>query len=522
MGAFNSKRLAPAARTMNEWKSEPSATTNKHGALAFKMSTKMDLYTRVASCLIGQDKFYVTGAQANRELAQILKAAIADDPQFVLDLATFARNKLNLRSVPLALLAEVANQAPGQVKGSRKYVGKVVRRADEILEIIAYQLERNKLEGGRKKQKLPNMLQKGLASVFSKFDEYQFQKYSKQSQEVTFKDAMFIIHPKAKNEKQLDVYKRIITDDLAVAGTWENITTVEGSNKDSWEKAIPAMGYMALMRNLKNFIEKGVDRANMDLVYGKLRDKELVHKSKQFPYRYWTAWNMMRKMEGLEAGKAAKALEDAMEISTDNVPKIKGKTLVIVDVSGSMRGNKLSKNSEVTCANVSTLFGAIAHKVCEDATVMVFADAFAVVNVDSRGSILHNMQAISSYSVGGSTYAARPIMYMTQQKEKFDRMILFSDQQCYGYRSGYDVFQGRASEQDIAPAFLDYRQYVNPQCRMYTIDLAGYGEAKFPENAKGVFMLAGWSDSIFSFMNAIETDEAEVVKMISEFGQSFS
>jgi len=518
MGAFNSKRLAPDARTMNEWQAAPSATTNKHGALAFTMSAKMDLYTRVASCLIGQDKFYVTGAQANRELAQVLKNAIAEDPKFVLDLAVYARNRLNLRSVPLALLAEVANQAPGQVKGgSRKYVSKVVRRADEILEVIAYQLERNKIEGGRKKQKLPNMLQKGLAGVFNKFDEYQFQKHSKQSQEVTFRDAMFMVHPKAPNEKVLDLHKRIISGDLAVAGTWENITTVEGSTKESWEKAIPAMGYMALMRNLRNFMEKNVSRENLDIVYSKIRDPELVHKAKQFPYRYWTAWNMMNNMGTMESKRAAKALEDAMEISVENVPKITGKTLVIVDVSGSMRGKRLSKNSEVTCADVSTLFGAIAHKVCEDATVMVFADMFKIVDVDSRGSILHNMRAIRDVHVGGSTYAARPINYMRQQNEHFDRMILFSDQQCYGYRCGW----GHSEEEDIAPAFLRYRKDINPQCRMYTIDLAGYGEAKFPESAKGVFMLAGWSDSIFSFMKAIETDEAEVVKMISEFGQNF-
>lgn len=529
MGAFNSKRLAPAARTMKEWEASPDRSVNKAGAMSFKMSAQMDLYTRVASCLIGQDKFYVTGKQANRELAQVLARAITEDPQFVLDLAVYTRNKLNLRAVPLALLAEVANQAPGQVKGSRKYVGRIVKRVDEISELLAYQLERNTIEGGRKKQKIPNMIQKGLADVFNRFDEYQFAKYDKGGKAVSLKDALFICHPKAKDTKQLEIYKKIIMDDLQIAGTWENITTIEGSTKESWEKSIPAMGYMALMRNLRNFLEKDVSNEMLDKVCADLRNKEHVKKSRQMPFRFWTAWNEMRKVGSVKALKLAKALEDAMEVSTENVPRLKGKTLVVVDVSGSMNGKTISSHlnkkgevvgSAVTCADIACLFGAMANKICEDPTVVVFADAFKVVPVDARGSILHNKQAIGSYNVGGATYAARPINYMTQQKEKYDRIILFSDQQCYEYRGGWG--HNNASEEDIAPAFLNYRQKVNPNCRMYTVDLTGYGDIKFPENAPGVFVLAGWTDSVFTFMNAIETDEADVVRMITAYGQNTS
>lgn len=66
-----------------------------------------------------------------------------------------------------------------------------------------------------------------------------------------------------------------------------------------------------------------------------------------------------------------RALESAVTASVDNMEKIKGRTLIAVDVSGSM-SSRVSAKSDIRCADIASLLGAMANKLCEDATVCYF------------------------------------------------------------------------------------------------------------------------------------------------------
>ena len=60
-----------------------------------------------------------------------------------------------------------------------------------------------------------------------------------------------------------------------------------GNRKEVWEAIRPHMGYMAMLRNLRNFINAGVA---MGPVLERLSDPEQVRRSKQLPFRFYTAW----------------------------------------------------------------------------------------------------------------------------------------------------------------------------------------------------------------------------------------
>ncbi|MFA5248428.1 MAG: TROVE domain-containing protein [Dehalococcoidales bacterium] len=508
MSTFNKK-----VSTSKKLESHPSATKNHEDALAFKMSPKLDLYTRVATCLYGQDKFYVTGKQADSELQSVLSTVIAEDPKFVLDLAKYTRNKLYLRSVPQVLLAEVFNQSPGTV-GAYKYVPEVVKRADEITEVLAYQLNRNAATGtrGDGQKKIPKSLQKGLRLAMQNFGEYHYAKYNKDG-EVTFKDAMTLVRPKPKDSAQAAIFEKLVNgESLPIPDTWEMITTIKGSNKASWEEAAEKTPYMATIRNLNNFLRN--DIGNLDVVIDRLTNEAQVLKSKQLPFRFYSAYReIQNNAKDSRTNKVLDAIDTAMEISIKNVPNAGGKTAVLVDLSGSMQ-SKVSGKSTVSMREIASVFGAISSKVFDDCVFYGFGDTSKVIPLSKRSSIIDNVEKINQTNVGCSTNAHLPVLDMIKNGTDVDRIILFSDMQCYN--SGYSgTSSGYSYGYDVTPAFFDYRKKVNQNTKLYSIDLTGYGTVKWPENTRGIYTISGWSNSIFNFIDAVEKGEKDILSLIN-------
>src|SRR5690606_37015387 len=109
---------------------------------------------------------------------------------------------------------------------------------------------------------------------------------------------------------------------------------------EAWEAIIPSMGYMALLRNLRNFEKAGVSAQVLRQVADRIADPEQVAKSRQFPYRFYSAYKATGSLT------FAPALEAALEASVANIPTFDGRTLVAIDTSGSM-SNPASGRSTV-------------------------------------------------------------------------------------------------------------------------------------------------------------------------------
>lgn len=474
------------------------ATVNHEGALAFRMDPKTELLIRVLTALIGENKFYETSKQADDELTAAIRQVLDTDPEFVLKLAAFARNEMQLRSVPLLLLREYAD-SDVTLAGSRRYVPMCIRRADEITELIAASLQT--------RQKLPQFIKNGLRPCFNRFDAYQYAKYNREGA-VTFKDAIFLCHPKADTDERQAIFDKIIEGTLEAPDTWEVALSTRGASKETWESVTPRMGYMAMMRNLNNFLKHDVD---LEPVIKMLTDPAQVRKSKQLPFRYFSAYRTVQsgKFTGDGVSRLLDALNMAIELSIENISTIPGRTLLLVDVSGSM-SRPISRNSSVSAMDIACMFGALASRICESADVVLFAEQFHPVSFSSTTRTLDRMEKIRTIFVGGATFAHLPMGHVRQEKIMYDRLMMFSDMQCYN-SNGFD------KDGSFAKEFLGYQHSVNPNAILYSVDLMGYGTTQVPQDVRNVHLLAGWSERIFDYVRYAETDSSSIVQVIENY-----
>ncbi len=482
--------------------SHPDAVKNFEDALAFKLDPLTDLYIRAASTLVGEPKYYESAKDADSGLLKAIHAALSVDPEYVLQLAVYCREKLYLRSVPLMILAEFANStAVGKVPNARKYVTRTIQRADELAELVAYQVARNKAVP-RAKGKLPMMLKKGLAEAFGKFDEYQFSKYNREGT-VKLRDVLFLTHPKSTNPERQEVYNKITQDTLAIPETWE---VLRSTGKMTWHDVInqifnkdgKTQNYMAQLRNLRNCLQDStVTHADILLLCKMLSDKNAVLHSKQFPFRFLSAYREAEKIAHPLTPQILDALETAVSYSLNNIPKLEGTTLIASDVSGSM-GTAVSKNSTVERWDIGIVLGMIAHKICNVSLTGIFGTEWKAVPLAkySTGLLANSMKLRSiSNKVGWSTNGYKIIKYLLASNMQVDRIMIFTD--CQMWNSG-------GSDEHFAEMFLKYQRKF-PQAKLYAFDLAGYGNIMIPQNTKGVCLVGGWSDRIFDFVTAFES-----------------
>lgn len=475
-----------------------SITRNKENGIAFNPDEKTELFLRTASCLVGEDKFYVPGRQSDKELIELIHRVCKSDPEFVLKLAYYCRTELNLRSVPILLLGEYANSSAVGTPDSRKWVTATIQRADEITELIAYQITRNNT-APRKKTLLPMVLKEGVAAAFNKFDEYQFSKYSVSDKHIKFRNALFLTHPTSNDTYHRKLFDKIAANEL-IAPTDKKLISNKGINtKTEWEEAISKLGYMALLKNLSYILTSG---ANLDKAIERLTNKEAITKSKQFPFRFYSAYREISNQQVNDIfgqQRLLKALNTALDISIINLPKLKGNTIIIADVSGSMTSGNVSRYGSTSYKDIATLFAAMTPKICDNAIVILFADIAKAYPTNEN--ILQFKEYLDKQNVGGSTEAWKAFRLLTETKTKTDRIIMFSDMQCYGG--------------SVANEFQMYQRYINPDVKLYSIDLAGYGTIQFPLYAKNVVNMAGWSDKILQFIPLYEEDRKTQMEKIS-------
>jgi hypothetical protein len=204
-------------------KKEP--VLNYEQAPAYQLFSEWDLYATVVTSNFS-NTFYETMPQRLKRLRELIEE---NDPSFVASLAVYAREEMNLRSIPLILTVELAKRHTGDSLLSR-LTARVIQRADEIMELLAYYQLANEREGEKKLNRLSKQLQAGLQNAFNKFDEYQFAKYNRKG-EIKLKDALFLVHPKAKDEAQQLLFNKIAGNSLQTPYTWETELSILGKEQ---------------------------------------------------------------------------------------------------------------------------------------------------------------------------------------------------------------------------------------------------------------------------------------------------
>lgn len=476
-------------------------TTNRSGYVAYSMSDKENLVTAVLTTMFGEPKYY---GSTDNNIVKLATDCAKNDPEFLAKLACYARNVGNMRSVSHVLASVIAREAH---EYTRVVIRNIVVRPDDITEIMSCYAS---MYG----KPFPNAMKREIASIMQEFNEYQLAKYNGGNKKLKFKDVLRITHPIPKNKEVEELFRKVLDDTLETPYTWEVELSTRGNNKEVWDELIASgkVGYMALLRNLRNIVKSG---ANIKPVLDIISDPEQVKKSRQLPFRFYSAYKTL-VTRGLMTPEIHKALDKALSASIDNMEQIKGRTLIAVDTSGSMSMN-ISSHSDISCCDIASLFGAMANRICEDATVCYFDSAigyrrpgYRIARYGKYDSVL-DIAKDNSFS-GGGTDLSLPMKYVLENGgedsiKPYDRIIYFSDNECNSsYRGLRVTVQGMVDK---------YRKEYNPDFWVHGVDLQGYGTQQFC--GKRFNLIAGWSESVLSFINLAEAGIGTLVTTIEEY-----
>lgn len=485
--------------------------------------------------------------ERGRELYEAaLKVAAGDHPEDVLVIAHWARQELNMRLAPQLLFVAAAKTIRVTDKASPllRYMPKIASRPDDLLQVLAlYNALYGKKKRGAKfaKAKLPSCLKRAMAQTMAGYSDYQLLKYNNKSQHPNWADALGALRggrlvpksmrkpdghfPLSQGMKDYLVDGKVsVTSPVAVkarydffrlakdhplndevdvmmkAGrlTWENFVSHFGKTerpdrlKEVWTRAFSLMPYMAKLRNLRNGIEAKVPKI-ADIAQS-LANPEAVLKSKQLPFRYFSA---ARALDQLKTGKTAvrsikKTLNEALELSVQNLPHFKGRTAIFVDCSGSMSWKPISKDSTVTPRDIACLLGALMDRVSEDGQVIAFATTVKPVNEKTKSAILPFTAKIrrAGQACGGGTNIAGCINYLKENAIKVDRIVMLSDMQ-----PGIGGAVGNALRR--------YRSQFGA-CYYHSIDLQAHGQSTVPASDPRVHLLSGFSEKIVQLIANFE------------------
>jgi hypothetical protein len=440
---------------MNVWKRMFPVRTHE-GAVAQKVSPKLELRRTVLTCLLWEDTFYEKGSGIGAHVAELVRENNTED---VAALAREARDKMQLRHVPLFLVRELARR-----KGTGPLVAEtlecVIQRADELGEFVA-------LYWTQKKEPLSAGVKRGLARAFTKFDAYQLAKYNRESV-VKLRDVLFLCHAKPKDEEQATAWKKLVDGSLESPDTWEVALSAQKGKKETFERLLEEgkLGGMAVLRNLRLMIAAGVSQK---LIRQRL-DKGV---GRALPFRFVTAARYAPKLED--------ALESAMLKGVAGLPELAGSTGLLVDVSGSMNAT-LAKKSETTRMDAAAGLAILLREKAEEFSLATFSDS-CVELPPRRGFALRD--AIVKSQAHASTYLKRALTHLSNQPDwkKLERLIVITDEQ---------------SHDGILPAWT---------AKAYVVNVAPYKQGISYGN--GWTHIDGWSERIVDYVAALDAETAD-------------
>lgn len=491
-------------------------TVNSEGKPSWTRDTKSELFLLAVSNFVGQDIFYESAKNRDDRFVNLCHKVVVEDTYWFSKFVGWLRNEANMRSASIVAAAEGAKALldAGLMNGSpRALVAASMARADEPGEFLAYWISKYG-------KNLPQAIKKGVADAANRlYNEYSLLKYDTESKGFRFADVIQLTHAKPKDGKQNSLFAHAldrrygtvadIPTDLTMlktranlmsapvdrrkeligtalgrqalkdAGiTWEALSGwLQGPmDAKAWEAVIPNMGYMALLRNLRNFQQAGISLKTFNTVMNKLTDPDEVAKSRQFPFRFLSAYNANKSNL-----KVASALNDALNASLVNVPELSGRTLILVDRSGSMFWSQDGKMDGMTYADQAALFGSALALRAENATLVEFGSSSKEVFFRKGDSVLPMISKF--HDLGGTnTYTAIVNWY-----NGHDRVILITDEQ---YNSG---------EAPEVPANVP----------MYTWNLGGYAAAHSESGSNKKHTFGGLTDRAFQMIPLLEMGQSQ-------------
>ena len=511
--------------------SAPDIRTHQGGA-GWSRDPKSDLFLLGVTNMVSEDTFYEAATNRDDRFAALVQQVTVEDPAWVGRFVRFLRETANMRSASVVAAAEhvLARRGSKISSGSnlnvptvRSVVDSVLLRPDEPGEFVGYWLQRH----GRT---FPGGVQRGVADAVRRlYTEKNALKYDGTSRGVRMGDVIELIHPEPKDHQQNELFKwllerrhnrleshvdldmlpmilnRMMVEGMPVAQrreyleenlvgvllaqagmTWEALAGwLQGPmDRRAWEVMIPNMGYMALLRNLRNFDRAGVRDDVAETVAARLGDPAEVARSRQFPMRFLSAYKAAPSL------RWSYALEKALNASLANVPVLPGRTLILVDQSQSMFA-PLSGRSDLTRAEAAAVFGTALALRAERPTLVQFGTTSSEIRVRPGDSVLPIV--VGQFHDLGGTNTAEAV---DAHYKGHDRVVVVTDEQADG-RALYGRLFGSQTRSDVYAS-------IPAKVPVYTFNLAGYAPASAPSGDSNRVTIGGLTDAGFRVIPLIE------------------
>lgn len=488
MGKFTERQARPTTGPMTTVGPMPT----HEGGYGYERDAKSELFLLAAANMVGERTFYEDPTTRDPRYVNLIHQATKEDPTWVAALVPFLRERMLMRSASVVMAAEYV--AAGGRAG-RKVVAEALKRPDEPAEMLAYWMS----EHGRS---VPKPVKRGVADAVTRmYTEKAALKYDGTGRAWRMGDVIKLVHPRPKAPWQGALYRWLLDrrrrdvetpKELAIIRgveaweearfplplpegvTWERLSSTRPMDRTAWEAVIPQMGLMALTRNLRNFDEAGISDAAVDLVSDKLRDPEEVRRSRQLPIRFYSAWKALGSL------RWGTHLEHALQLSLSNVPELPGRTLILVDLSGSMFSG-MSDRSKVQRWELAAVFGAALMQRCAEGDLVWFSDTSDVLVHKTAGpqpySVLRTVESMQNLG-GGGTYTFHALQ---RHVSNHNRIVILTDEQAH-----------------------DAGDFPLPDVPIYTFNLAGYRPAHLADGQKGRYTFGGLSDAAFLLLPILE------------------
>lgn len=430
------------------------------GLAAAKQTLEQQLRRIILANLLWEDVAYASG----KDLVDTIKTLVSKiDPKIVANLAIEARLEQKLRHVPLLLARELARN--GNL--SSQLLTQIIKRPDELTEFLALYYQDGKCP-------LAKQVKKGLAQACKNFDAYQLGKYKGLDDKIKLRDVFRLVHPKPDNQEQADIWGQLINGTLAAPDTWEVALSSGKDKKETFTRLIEErrLGALAFLRNLRGMIDAGVN------------DKTILHGFKTISPQWILPVNGM--VAAQHAPQFTGEIEDLLFRCLEKQPKLLGKTIIVVDVSGSMN-SRLSMKNTSSRLDIAAALAFLARELCERAVIYATAGSDShSIHATKRIPNLRGFGLAENIKAdrlgGGGIFTRQALEYIKIKEIDATRILVISDSQdC-----------DRVNK--VPKPFGTFNYLMDISSEKHGVGFDGIWTAE----------ITGWSEKVFNFITAME------------------
>lgn len=504
-------------------KKAPVMVENHQGGTAYKLSPKYELISLMVSGL--DNTYYEKLGDKEKRFKSLIESMAKTDLEFLAKAMIYTRSTVGQRTVTHFGSTVLAPFLSGTSLGKRFYSkrdrkvnkGGIIYRLDDMLEIVACYIA---LNPGRP---LPNSMKKGFKEALENADAYELAKYQAKGRSVSLVDVVNLVHPKPKGD-MVETFAKLMKGELKQFNTVEDKNTESGkvvaakvkSGKITKEQAAVELaeakesnyrelietkkiGYLALLRNLRNILKNSSDSDLLSQAAALLTDQTFIRKSLVFPHQIDLAMEvLLQEFPTSNAGmrKIITALNTAYELSIPNLTELfsTGRTAVVFDSSGSMSSPiKLAggKSGSASAIEKAALIAATLVKGV-NADVYHFANRTEALNYNPLDSV-NTIKSGFLKAQGRVGYGTEFNTIFHTIGDRYDRVFVISD------------MQGASA--------LERASYKN--MHVYSIDICGYGTTMFKPGGK-VYSIFGYGSDIYELVKKVEVDPKAILTEIEK------